>query len=176
MSSAPHSAAGACAVGLGNCVVERYPKSYDQEIKSLPDGAGSRPGFIFKGTSVVSLPRGEGSCLGGCSQLLKQLPPLGELRAAGKLALEARECANVPPQESQGHPGTHCLVSVFIACSHQTQLLVSLPLQRVAQPGVRGYLGSWACMLVSWVTADPSLILSDYGLAGAFSGMVGSDG
>lgn len=28
------------------------------EIKSLPDGAGSRPGFIFKGASVASLPRG----------------------------------------------------------------------------------------------------------------------
>lgn len=30
----------------------------DVKSEALSDGAGSRPGFIFKGTSVVSLPGG----------------------------------------------------------------------------------------------------------------------
>lgn len=44
--------------GLGSCVL-RESKTYDQEIKSLPDEAGNRPGFIFKGTTWYNSPEGE---------------------------------------------------------------------------------------------------------------------
>lgn len=44
--------------GLGSCVL-RESKAYDQEIKSLPDEAGNRPGFIFKGTTWYNSLEGE---------------------------------------------------------------------------------------------------------------------
>lgn len=44
---------------LGKLCGKRESKSYDQQIKSLPDEAGNRPGFIFKGTTWYNSPEGE---------------------------------------------------------------------------------------------------------------------
>lgn len=64
-------------------------------------------------------PEREGAFLGGCSQMLKQLPPLLEVQScqeagmgrAGNVpvAAEERVPSVIPEGMSWGHPGTHCL-------------------------------------------------------------------
>lgn len=80
------SALSSYAGRLGKSCGKRESKSYDQGIKSLPDEAGSRPGFLLKGTTWYNSPEGE-DCLRGCSQMLKQLPPLLELQGCFKAGL-----------------------------------------------------------------------------------------
>lgn len=53
------SALSSYAERLGKLCGKRESKSYDQEIKRLPDEAGNRPGFIFKGTTWYNSPEGE---------------------------------------------------------------------------------------------------------------------
>lgn len=61
---------------LGNFMVRDILNPCDQEVRSLPDGTGNRPGFIFKGYQWYHCSEWGGSCPEEYSQVLKQLPPL----------------------------------------------------------------------------------------------------
>lgn len=142
---------------------KRDPKSYDQEIRSLLDGAGSGPGFIFKGVSVVSLP-GRGGVLSWKLQPRAEGASLcAELQSPGKLAWEAQG-RFLPPAEGrfllwpsrgfQGHPGTHRPISVLVTTGCLIKLLGPLPSRE--QHGL-GSEESRACMPVGWVTPHQDL-------------------
>lgn len=92
---------------------KRYLRSYDQEIKSLPDGAGSRPVLVLKAHQWFLSPEGGGSCPRGCSQVLKQLPPLLELQSCREAGMGSKaqwgEASSVVPKGISGDPGTHSL-------------------------------------------------------------------
>lgn len=140
--------------GLGSCVL-RESKAYDQEIKSLPDEAGNRPGFIFKGTTWYNSLEGEDFVLEAAAKCWNSFSAWN-CRAVPKLAYGSRGMFQWqaalwwPLKKFLGHPGSSSLSVLSCASSaHRPPVCWMTPSQdgasefgsRWTLPGMAGTRG-----------------------------------